>query len=379
MSLLYNPLAFGVLGNPNPIAPVPQLRVVGVLNKGQQNEAQIIFARFCEAARLSHNPSPNARGRLGDGSEYRIVTVGNSRIMTVWPQDQGGDMDDEDGDLYRCAPPSHYGYEPSPPSMPGKVGAGLFVSNTAEITNSGRSVQNSRGELIGDRHAHTTYWVSSDDTPYSSFSFSTQTSTRKVTVYAGGELYATFDQVVDVSMSPVSISYSYTAGVNTYSGSGTYPDVRTTYTNYVIWRSVPGPNGDPVVRPFVVNGSFVSSFYEPGHRVTPPEDSYVVRVHPTDNNGSIDHVGRLVTLSMSEAPGYSGAEAAADAMNAAAAAKYAREYAQYQVWLADYEERREIYFQLLDEYMTFPPNECSPSYIARRAAYERRLRSLLTP
>jgi len=82
---------------------------------------------------------------------------------------------------------------------------------------------------------------------------------------------------------------------------------------------------------------------------------------------------------MSEAPGYSGAEAAADAMNAAAAAKYAREYAQYQVWLADYEERREIYFQLLDEYMTFPPNECSPSYIARRAAYERRLRSLLTP
>lgn len=88
---IYDPLAFDVFGNPKPIAPLPQLRIVGEnLNDAQMTEAQRVFARFCETARLSRNPMPTERGRLGDGSEYRIMTVGTSRIMQVWLGTAGG-------------------------------------------------------------------------------------------------------------------------------------------------------------------------------------------------------------------------------------------------------------------------------------------------
>jgi hypothetical protein len=45
--------------------------------------AQQTFAKFCMTARLSAVPNPMEQGFLPDGSKYRIVTVGNVRIMEV--------------------------------------------------------------------------------------------------------------------------------------------------------------------------------------------------------------------------------------------------------------------------------------------------------
>lgn len=47
--------------------------------------AQQTFAKFCMTARLSAVPNPMEQGFLPDGSKYRISTVGNVRIMQVWP------------------------------------------------------------------------------------------------------------------------------------------------------------------------------------------------------------------------------------------------------------------------------------------------------
>jgi len=83
MSGLWNPFAFGVTGQP--VGPqTDALRVYGAEpSKEQLAMAQQTFAKFCMTARLSAVPNPMEQGFLPDGSKYRIVTVGNVRIMEV--------------------------------------------------------------------------------------------------------------------------------------------------------------------------------------------------------------------------------------------------------------------------------------------------------
>ena len=83
MSNIWNPHAFGVTGEP--VGPQTNaLRVYGAEpSKEQIAVAQQAFAKFCANARLSMVPNPMEQGFLPDGSKYRIVTVGNVRIMEV--------------------------------------------------------------------------------------------------------------------------------------------------------------------------------------------------------------------------------------------------------------------------------------------------------
>lgn len=91
MSNIWNPFAFGVTGQP--MAPQTQaLRVYGAEpSKEQLAMAQQTFAKFCMTARLSAVPNPMEQGFLPDGSKYRIVTVGNVRIMEVRVEAGEGD------------------------------------------------------------------------------------------------------------------------------------------------------------------------------------------------------------------------------------------------------------------------------------------------
>lgn len=87
MSRIWNPLAFDIFGNPNPIVAPPQLRVQGgTLTEVQALSAQNVFAKFCNSARLSSVPNPTEYGQLPDGSQYKIVDVAGNRTMLVWPR-----------------------------------------------------------------------------------------------------------------------------------------------------------------------------------------------------------------------------------------------------------------------------------------------------
>ena len=85
MSGLWNPLAFGVAGQP--VGPqVNVLRVHGEHFSAEQSAtAQQAFARFCMTERLSFATNQTQIGVLPCGSTYRIVVVGNTRFMEVVP------------------------------------------------------------------------------------------------------------------------------------------------------------------------------------------------------------------------------------------------------------------------------------------------------
>ena len=104
MSRIWNPLAFDIFGNPNPIVAPPQLRVQGgTLTEVQALSAQNVFAKFCNSARLSSVPNPTKYGQLPDGSQYKIVDVAGNRTMLVWASE--GDGGSEEGGGMICLPP----------------------------------------------------------------------------------------------------------------------------------------------------------------------------------------------------------------------------------------------------------------------------------
>ncbi|MDH1337670.1 hypothetical protein N5D77_26920, partial [Comamonas thiooxydans] len=87
MAELFNPFNRRVTGEPfNGLAPV-QLRVEeGTASRDQVRAAQDAFARFARRATFSNVPNPTESGVLGDGSPYRITTVGNTTIVQLWPE-----------------------------------------------------------------------------------------------------------------------------------------------------------------------------------------------------------------------------------------------------------------------------------------------------
>lgn len=86
MAELFNPFNRRVTGEAfNGLAPV-QLRVEeGTASRNQVRAAQDAFARFARRATFSHVPNPTEGGVLGDGSPYRITTVGNTTTVQLWP------------------------------------------------------------------------------------------------------------------------------------------------------------------------------------------------------------------------------------------------------------------------------------------------------
>lgn len=87
MAELFNPFNRRVTGEAfNGLAPV-QLRVEeGSASRDQVRAVQDAFARFARRATFSHVPNPTESGLLGDGSPYRITTVGNTTIVQLWPE-----------------------------------------------------------------------------------------------------------------------------------------------------------------------------------------------------------------------------------------------------------------------------------------------------
>lgn len=88
--MIWNPHATTLLGQPLPAMAPPVLRVWGdgLASTMHHAMAQAAFARFCATTRTSQAPNPSERGRLPDGTFYRISTVGNSSVMEIWPSSQ---------------------------------------------------------------------------------------------------------------------------------------------------------------------------------------------------------------------------------------------------------------------------------------------------
>ena len=83
---LWNPYAFTPTGARTSVSAPPALRVIGGPATGQQlGMAQAAFAQFCGRSRVSFWQNPNEQGVLPDGSRYKIMVVGNSTVMTIWP------------------------------------------------------------------------------------------------------------------------------------------------------------------------------------------------------------------------------------------------------------------------------------------------------
>lgn len=84
---LFNPFAFGVLGDALPLSAPPALRPQGGdASELQRALAQATYAKFCVKVRLSKVPNPSELGRLADGTPYRIDVLGPQAVMQIWPQ-----------------------------------------------------------------------------------------------------------------------------------------------------------------------------------------------------------------------------------------------------------------------------------------------------
>ncbi len=93
MTRIWNPYVFTPLGNPIVGEAPPVLRVMGGMQATAQqlSYAQQRFTQFVMQARLSTVPNPAEAGRLPDGTQYRIVKVGPSTVMEIWPAEAAKD------------------------------------------------------------------------------------------------------------------------------------------------------------------------------------------------------------------------------------------------------------------------------------------------
>lgn len=93
MTRIWNPYTFTPLGNPIVGEAPPVLRVMGGMQATAQqlSYAQQRFTQFVMQARLSAVPNPTEAGRLPDGTQYRIVVVGQQTVMEIWPAAGDGD------------------------------------------------------------------------------------------------------------------------------------------------------------------------------------------------------------------------------------------------------------------------------------------------
>lgn len=92
--MIWRPFNFDVQGEHEVLPPQPALRSMNglLIDKGLLLAAQAAFFKFMEGQRASHVINAQEVGRLRDGTPYRIVTVGKSRTMLVWPQQPAEDL-----------------------------------------------------------------------------------------------------------------------------------------------------------------------------------------------------------------------------------------------------------------------------------------------
>ena len=91
---IWDPHTYKPGGVPIGATAPPALRVHGSpASANQLGMAQAAFYRFCMMARLSVVPNPVEAGRLPDGTAYRIVRIGNSTTMEIWPEDAANERE----------------------------------------------------------------------------------------------------------------------------------------------------------------------------------------------------------------------------------------------------------------------------------------------
>lgn len=350
MSRIWNPLAFDIFGNPNPIVAPPQLLVQGgrTLTEVQALSAQNVFAKFCNSARLSSVPNPTEYGQLPDGSQYKIVDVAGNRTMLVWASE--GDGGSEEGGGMICLPPSRPNVDFT---VPYKSVSALFRWASSETVV--LDVFSLYAEVSGDGSVVTFYTGPPKD---GEDQYASSRDTVVWEVLLDNSVVHTITSVKTRTTSLV--HYSYTGGITTFNLIAVNVDV-----NEENWIDLGIPSwGDR--DPYITSaGSYTHYYYlidNVGIGTAPDKKEVTTQVYGAD--GSLEW--RSYVLPREPLPELASAiatAAAQTAANKAAAEATAQELNQ----------RKDA---LVLEYEALLLMECSPAYNARRSAYEAALAEL---
>lgn len=348
MSRIWNPLAFDIFGNPNPIVAPPQLRVLGgTLTEVQALSAQNVFAKFCNSARLSSVPNPTEYGQLPDGSQYKIVDVAGNRTMLVWASDGGGS---EEGGGIICLPPSRPNVDFT---VPYKSVSALFRWASSETVV--LDVFSLYAEVSGDGRVVTYYTGPPKDGEVQ------YASSRDTVVWEVLLDNSVVHTITSVKTSTTAlVHYSYTIGITVVNAIVVNVDV-----NEANWIDLGIPSwGDK--DPYITSAGSYTHYYSlvdgTGIGTAPDKKEVTTQVYGADS--SLEW--RSYVLPREPLPELASAiatAAAQTAANKAAAEATAQELNQ----------RKDA---LVLEYEALLLMECSAAYNARRSAYEAALAEL---
>lgn len=348
MSRIWNPLAFDIFGNPNPIVAPPQLRVLGgTLTEVQALSAQNVFAKFCNSARLSSVPNPTEYGQLPDGSQYKIVDVAGNRTMLVWASEGGGS---EEGGGMICLPPSRPNVDFT---VPYKSVSALFRWASSETVV--LDVFSLYAEVSGDWSV-VTYYTGPPKDGEEQFASSRDTVVWEILI--DDSVAHTITSVK--TRTTALVHYSYTIGITVVNSIVVNVDV-----NEANWIDLGIPSwGDR--DPYITSAGSYTYYYSltngPGIGTAPDKKEVTTQVYGADS--SLEW--RSYVLPREPLPELASAiatAAAQTAANKAAAEATAQELNQ----------RKDA---LVLEYEELLLMECSAAYNARRSAYEAALAEL---
>lgn len=349
MSRIWNPLAFDIFGNPNPIVAPPQLRVQGgTLTEVQALSAQNVFAKFCNSARLSSVPNPTEYGQLPDGSQYKIVDVAGNRTMLVWASE--GDGGSEEGGGMICLPPSRPNVDFT---VPFKGVSASFRKASAEAVI--LDVFSLYADVSSDGRVVTYYTGPPKD---GEEQYASWRDTVVWEILIGDSVAHTIKSVRTTTTALV--HYSYTHGIITFN----YIDVNVD-VNEANWIDLGIPSwGD--WDPYITSAGSYTYYYSPtdGPSIGTAPDKKEVTTWVYGADGSLEW--RSYVLPREPLPELASAiatAAAQTAANKAAAAATAQALNQ----------RKDA---LVLEYEALLLMECSAAYNARRSAYEAALAEL---
>lgn len=349
MSRIWNPLAFDIFGNPNPIVAPPQLRVQGgTLTEVQALSAQNVFAKFCNSARLSSVPNPTEYGQLPDGSQYKIVDVAGNRTMLVWASE--GDGGSEEGGGMICLPPSRPNVDFT---VPFKGVSASFRKASAEAVI--LDVFSLYADVSSDGRVVTYYTGPPKD---GEMQYASWRDTVVWEILIGDSVAHTIKSVRTTTTALV--HYSYTHGIITFN----YIDVNVD-VNEANWIDLGIPSwGD--WDPYITSAGSYTYYYSPtdGPSIGTAPDKKEVTTWVYGADGSLEW--RSYVLPREPLPELASAiatAAAQTAANKAAAAATAQALNQ----------RKDA---LVLEYEALLLMECSAAYNARRSAYEAALAEL---
>lgn len=348
MSRIWNPLAFDIFGNPNPIVAPPQLRVQGgTLTEVQALSAQNVFAKFCNSARLSSVPNPTEYGQLPDGSQYKIVDVAGNRTMLVWASEGDGGSDEGGGMI--CLPPSRPNVDFT---VPYKSVSALFRWASSETVV--LDVFSLYAEVSGDGSVVTYYTGPPKD---GEEQYASLRDTVVWEVLLDNSVVHTITSVR--TRTTALVHYSYTAGIITFNHIAVNVDV-----NEENWIDLGIPSWSDK-DPYITSAGSYTHYYSPhgvGIGTAPDKKEVTTRVYGAD--GSLEW--RSYVLPREPLPELASAIATANAQTAA-------NKAAAEATAQALNQRKDA---LVLEYEALLLMECSAAYNARRSAYEAALAEL---